>query len=173
MKLKYADRKGWKRVEKMSWKAYERKGLYFQGWVSELKIHKVREPLIVNYEDRSICIVEHGYKWVQYFPKGESYVITVMLNENKKVVQWYIDICYSHGVTANGVPWYKDLYLDIIIFPDDRRWVLLDEDELDEALQNGAITRKEYEYAWYVTYDLLRKVKSDGLYLMDHEDEIK
>jgi predicted RNA-binding protein associated with RNAse of E/G family len=172
LKLKYADRKSWKRIEKMSWKAYERKGLYFQGWVSELKIHSVKEPLRVKYEDRSICIVDKDYTWVQYFPKGESYVTTVMLDDHKEVVQWYIDICYSHGVTENGVPWHKDLYLDVIIFPD-RKWLLLDDDELEMALKTKTITAMEYDYAWYVTRDLLRKIKNNGLYLMENEPELK
>jgi predicted RNA-binding protein associated with RNAse of E/G family len=156
----------------MLWMAHERKGLYFQGWVSELNIHSVREPLQISYEDRSICIVDKGYTWIQYFPKGESYVVTVMLNDKKEIVQWYIDICHSHGVTENGVPWYKDLYLDIIIFPDGK-WTLVDEDELDGALRTGAINQRDYEYAWHVTHNLLRKLKSNGLYLMQHEDEVK
>jgi predicted RNA-binding protein associated with RNAse of E/G family len=95
-----------------------------------------------------------------------------MLNEKKEIVQWYLDICYCHGVTENGVPWYKDLYLDIIIFPD-HTWILVDEDELEGALQTGAITKREYDYAWFITGDLIKKLTTNRLYLMVNEDEIK
>ncbi|KAA0548155.1 DUF402 domain-containing protein [Bacillus sp. BGMRC 2118] len=171
MKMKYADRKDWKRITEKSWKSFLRKGYYFHGWVSILQISKVREPLTVNYHDQNVKLADAGYTWVQYFPKGESYTITVMLNESNEVVQWYIDICLNHGVTEKNVPWYRDLYLDIIIFPNNT-WFLVDEDELETALKLGIITKKEYDYAYYVAHNLLDRLKSQSLYLMENEPEL-
>jgi predicted RNA-binding protein associated with RNAse of E/G family len=56
--------------------------------------------------------------------------------------------CRGHGFDAEtGFPWYDDLYLDVVVLADGS-FHLLDEDELDEALQEGKITQDEYDIAW-------------------------
>lgn len=172
MKLKYANRKDWKRITEKSWRSFERKGYYFHGMVSIFEIHKVQESLTVNYFDRNVLLADNGYKWVQYFPKGESYTITVMINEKDEVIQWYIDVCHSHGVTEKNVPWYKDLYLDIIVFPDGT-WNLVDEEELHDALKLGIITKKDFDFAYHVANHLLTKLECHTLYLMEKEPELR
>jgi len=169
--LKYADRKDWKRITKKSWRSFDRRGYYFHGRVSIFEIHKVQEPLSVNYSGRNLTLADNGYTWVQYFPKGESYTITVMINDKEEVIQWYIDICHSHGLTENNVPWYKDLYLDIIVFPDGT-WNLVDEDELHCALKVGIITKKDFDFAYHIANNLLTKLASHSLYLMENEPEL-
>ncbi|WP_239454201.1 DUF402 domain-containing protein [Bacillus suaedaesalsae] len=169
--MKYADRKDWKRITEKSWRSFNRKGYYFHGWVSIFEIVKVKEPLTVNYNKRNLKLADEGYTWVQYFPKGESYTVTVMQNEEREVIQWYIDICLNHGVTEKDIPWYRDLYLDIIVFPNGT-WCLVDEDELDAALKLGIITKKEFDYAYHVANKLINKLESHSLYLMENEPEI-
>ena len=43
-------------------------------------------------------------------------------------------------------PRFEDLYLDVVAAGDTLE--ILDQDELEEALENGHITREEYERAW-------------------------
>jgi len=61
-------------------------------------------------------------------------------------VQWYIDICKTQGVTEQQVPWFDDLFLDIVVLPGGET-LLLDEDELEEALDEGQITERDAEMA--------------------------
>lgn len=51
----------------------------------------------------------------------------------------------------NGIPYIIDLYLDIV-FKSNGKWITLDEDELEEALNLGDITKEDYDLA-YKTYN--------------------
>lgn len=46
-----------------------------------------------------------------------------------------------------GVPWYDDLYLDIVVTPAGEV-ALLDDDESDQVLRDGCISRRDHEAAW-------------------------
>lgn len=54
----------------------------------------------------------------------------------------------------DGVPYFKDLYLDLIVYPDGR--ILVDDmDELEEALIQKDITQEQFDLA-VNTSDMLR-----------------
>ena len=65
-----------------------------------------------------------------------------MFDDKGQVVQWYIDICKTQGLTDQQVPWFDDLYLDVVVLPSGEVF-LLDEDELEEAFGDGAVTSKD------------------------------
>lgn len=56
-------------------------------------------------------------------------------------------ICARHGLDVAGIPWWDDLYLDIIV-PTTGPAVVLDADELAEAVQCGQVTVSEAALAW-------------------------
>jgi predicted RNA-binding protein associated with RNAse of E/G family len=64
------------------------------------------------------------------------------------------------GVDERGVPCYEDLYLDIVISPEGET-LLLDVDELDEALRLGEITQSQYDFAWHEASALLDALEAD------------
>ena len=70
-----------------------------------------------------------------------------MFNNNKEIVQWYFDITKQHGVDNRGIPFFDDLYLDVIVLPSSEI-LLLDEDELKEALDKKEIIKDEYDLAY-------------------------
>ena len=70
-----------------------------------------------------------------------------MFNNNKEIVQWYFDITKQHGVDNRGIPFFDDLYLDVIVLPSSEI-LLLDEDELKEALDKKEIIKDDYELAY-------------------------
>jgi predicted RNA-binding protein associated with RNAse of E/G family len=108
----------------------------------------VREPLWVELGTRRLCLADAGYSWLQHFPADEAhYALTTMFDARGQIVQWYFDICREHALDARGVPWFDDLYLDIVLAPPDGP-LLLDGDELADALRGGAITRAEHDLAW-------------------------
>ncbi|QHE53941.1 DUF402 domain-containing protein [Pontibacillus sp. HMF3514] len=169
MKVKYADRSHWNRVKERSFSVHHENSDSFQGAVAVLNIHKVRTRLVIPYEDRHICIADDGYVWVQHFPKGEYYTVTAMINDDGHVVQWYIDMINAYGETEDGIPWYEDLFLDVVALPNGDYYTL-DQDELDAALRAGDITREQYDLGLRthrkVTYllesgqfDILREAK--------------
>lgn len=69
-----------------------------------------------------------------------------MMNGKEEVVVWYIDMIAEQGIDADGIPYFYDLYLDLVIYPDGT--VLVDDrDELEEALKEGDISEKQYRLA--------------------------
>ena len=83
-----------------------------------------------------------------------------------QVVQWYIDICREHGVGKDNVPWLDDLYLDIVVWPS-RETLLLDDDDLMDALQHGDIAQADYDLAWREANRLTRQIERNEFALLD------
>lgn len=127
---------------------------------------QIREPLWIRAGDDSTCIVNTGYSWLQHFPLGEHFAITTMFDERAKIIQWYIDICLRQGVTENNIPWFDDLFLDVVFTPNgDVR--LLDADELDDAFNAGEISRSEYDLALGESERIMAQIKQGTFVFFD------
>jgi predicted RNA-binding protein associated with RNAse of E/G family len=158
MEHKTADRPNWKRVTERTFEVTHKEESGFKGKVTAIHLKKVSEPLHVHYEDREVCLAEKGYTWFQHFPEGKKYAITTVINEDCEIVQWYIDMIKEHGVNEEGIPWYLDLYLDLVILPDSETHVL-DDNELMEAYKKGDITEAEVNLAKDTANDILNLYK--------------
>jgi predicted RNA-binding protein associated with RNAse of E/G family len=170
MKRKHADRPGWSRIEKKSFGVKYIENNKFTGYIAKLKLEEVREPLWVTYCDEKVCIVDKNYTWIQYFPSDSHYVVTKMLDNHGQPVQWYIDICLDQGIDERGIPWFEDLYIDIVVLANKRIFVL-DKDELDEALKSGDISYPEYELALNERQKLMRQI-SEGSFTLIEDSEL-
>ena len=137
---KYADRTRWMRVTKRTFTVKEVESRAFKGYVTRLEILKVKKPLYVSEFGKRFAIADNGYTWLQHFPKGERYCLSTMFTAKGKVAQWYLDIAHKTGVSDEGIPWWDDLYLDIIIVPD-KGAQIVDEDDLEQALAKNKISK--------------------------------
>jgi predicted RNA-binding protein associated with RNAse of E/G family len=146
LKRKRADRPDWRRVVQRDFHVKRMKTPTFQGMVTWLWIHRVTSPLVKTMGGHRLVLADDGYLWTQHFPECEKYVLTTMWNGRGEIVQFYVDICLRHGTDSKGVPWYDDLYLDLVLLPSGE-WFVLDEDELDEAVQSGMVGREEADIA--------------------------
>jgi uncharacterized protein len=139
MKQKHANRPNWERIiEKRYFQEYICEDNY-EGYISYLFLDSVKEPLIAEYGTKKICILDNGFTWMMLFPSNQLYSVTVMINEQDKVVQWYFDIIHSLEITPAGVPYINDLYLDLIVLPNGEM-IVKDEDELNLAFKEGLIS---------------------------------
>jgi len=123
---------------------------FFSGYVALVKIINVTNPWIVSDNEETRCILDENYHWLEIYPDNKNYAITAMLNTENEVVEWYFDMTKFNGV-ENGIPYIMDLYLDIV-FKSNGKWITLDEDELEDALRLGDITKEDYDLA-YRTYN--------------------
>lgn len=147
MKRKHSDRADWLRLIKKKFTLKYIKNEEFDGYVSTIEVEKVREPLIKNMLGVEVCVVDDGYTWLQHVPVDKHYALTTMYNDRKEIVQWYFDITKQNGVDDKGIPYFDDLYLDVVVLPSSKI-LLLDEDELRAALDNGDITLEDYNLAY-------------------------
>lgn len=148
MKQRTAERLLWPRVTARRFVTHTFATAAFQGVATLLCIDAVREPLWVEWQGRRFCICDGGYTWLQHFPTNTHYAVTTMFDTQGQIIQCYIDICHRHWVDDNGVPWWEDLYLDLLVFPEGDCHIV-DADELDEALAAGVIDAHLHTLAWH------------------------
>ena len=137
---------GWSLVTERRFSACRIDSDNFRGWRSALYLAVVREPLWVEFRGEPCCVCDNGHLWVQYFPDGTHHTVTCMFDRDDALIQWYIDICAAWGVSDEGMPWFDDLYLDIVVTPEGGV-ELLDADELEWALASGDISLEDYQRA--------------------------
>ncbi|SFC14435.1 hypothetical protein SAMN04488168_102175 [Bacillus sp. 491mf] len=156
MKRKYGDGSSWRRLTE---KTYSVKDVQ-DGMLGILHIKQVKEPSYKEYSNRSICIANNGYTWVQYFINGKNFAITAMLDEKKELVQYYIDVAKAYKIDERGLPYFDDLYLDVVLLPSGDTYVL-DEDELEEAYTEDDISKEEYDLAWNTAEWIMKKIEEE------------
>lgn len=126
------------------------------GYVGSLSINEVPEPQIWKYNGEDLFVCDNNYQWLTIMPKNDYYCLTVMMNENREMQVCYIDMIDEQGYDEEGVPYFYDLYLDFVVYPNG---IVIEDDmdELQEALQKSDITQQQYEQA-LLTSEKLKKV---------------
>ena len=131
-------------------------GEHFNGSVCYLKMKDVEKPLFVN---DNICLLDNGYEWLKIYPDNEHYALTAMFDDNRNLIQWYFDIIKMSGLD-NNIPFVDDLYLDLVITPDGK-FIVLDEDELKDALDKKEITDEDFNLAYEYLEDTKNKFENN------------
>lgn len=133
-------------------------------YLNEFK--KVSKPFIL---DSGVCMLNTTHKWLEFYDYNSKIKLTAMYNENNEIVQWYFDIARKIG-KENGIPYEDDLYLDVILIPSGEV-ILLDEDEFKEAFERKEMTKQEYDEAYVITNDLMKKIKGKQKELKEFTDK--
>ena len=140
---------------------------YFSGYICYTKVRGIENPKFV-YE---LCILKDDYNWFQLYPDNENYVLTIMLDENKNIIQWYFDVSKYVGI-ENGVPYEDDLYLDMVITKEKNK-LILDEDELLDAYNNKKINKTDLDNAYDTLKYLEEKYYNDLDELISFTNKVK
>lgn len=82
-----------------------------------------------------------GYTWRTRWEVGKPYIINKYLDNNGELVGIYCDICRPVEKIENGLA-FDDLYLDVWQVSGSAP-IILDEDELTEAIKVGYISSEE------------------------------
>ena len=116
------------------------------GYIGFIHIREVSEVQVWKFNGQDIIVCDEGIKWLSILPEDDWYCITAMMNEEGEILLWYIDMIANQGIDADGMPYFDDLYLDLVVYPDGT--IIVDDmDELEEALAKGDITQKQFELA--------------------------
>lgn len=156
-KLSYDE---WKCIETKKLKGKQVNTDFFRGYVGILEIEKVTEKQIWRFNDEDIIVCDNGLKWLSVLPQNDFYCITAMMNENDDILLWYIDMIAKQGIDADSIPYFDDLYLDLVIYPNGTIKVD-DMDELEEALLRKDITEEQFNLAISTSNKLKNGLLSD------------
>ena len=144
----------------------------FDGHITLFRMNSVQEPLYVRDGGNMICIADSGYSWLHQIPRHGRHVITAMFDAAGEIVQYYIDICSGTGVGNDLVPWFDDLYLDVIVQPSGE-FELVDADDLQEALSAGVIDQASFDLAWEEASHLMELLKRGRLGQLSHANTFR
>lgn len=164
LKKRYLHRNDWSRITSRHYFQQWIEEPDFTGYVSLIEMHEVKAPLVTTQAGQELRIVDKDYSWLQQLPLNENFAVTTMFNDKGEVIQWYIDITNENGVDQ-GEPYMEDLFLDIIVLPT-REVIKKDEDEIEQALENGWISKAQYDLAYATFNQLLKQIKQGELELL-------
>lgn len=125
-------------------------------YLSIKKILNIEKPFIL---ENGLCLIDNNYYIVEVLPKNENYAMRVYFNEKKERLEYYFDISLKNGLDEETrIPYYDDLYTDITVVQ--KNIEVLDEEELEEALNMGKISKEEYNLANETRDKLLKSIKN-------------
>lgn len=119
----------------------------FTGNISLMNIFETDTRWEIKREDgKDVCILGNGYKWLGVYPDNETYAVTALYDDKNELVEFYFDMTKENGV-VDGKPYIVDIYLDLVITPENKK-IVLDEDELQEALNQNILGKEEFDLAY-------------------------
>ncbi len=121
--------------------------------VAKSRFEGMLTPLRVN----GVEVIKNGYTMVYFAFVGKNYDILKVYDTEGNFKGLYIDVlAYSkrEGDTLEML----DLFLDVFVFPEGEAF-LLDEDELEMALNYGLIDKETFDFAYSVAREILGKLK--------------
>ena len=137
----------------------------FKGDIHLNHFIEISEPFVL---DKGLCIQDTEYKWLEFYDYTAKYRLTAIYDGKNEIVEWYFDISREIG-KENGMPFEDDMYLDVVLTPGGDV-ILLDEDELKEALENGNITKEDFIEAYETANSLIKKIKGKSKELKKFTD---
>lgn len=170
MKRKLVDTSDWKRILEKRYKQTFIENENYKGYISILYIDKVKEPFIVTLDNKKYCLADEGYIWVKYVPEESNYAVLGIYDKDENLIEWYFDVIKGTGITDEGKLYFDDLYLDIVVYPTGEIQ-LLDEDELEEALNDGIITKEEYDLAYKETKRLMKEIEEGKNHIINNSEK--
>ena len=154
VKKKYISETYLRDVEEYDYKLVENKDN--NCYISIKKIKSIKLPFCTK---NSGCLIDNMYSIIEVVPLDENYCIRLFIDDNNKIILYYFDITLKNGFDNDfNSPYYDDLFLDVILKDD--QISILDEEELNEALENKCITVEEYNLAQRVKSELVNSLTS-------------
>lgn len=126
----------------------------FEGGIGKILFKNMEEPDILHTSKGDKILADNGYTWLELVPKDGNWVVTVMYRENGELFQLYFDITQKNVIFENGDACFYDMFLDVAV-DEKGKAEILDEDELEEALETGIINKEEFQMAKMVADEIV------------------
>ena len=124
------------------------------GEISLIHMDRVTAPLTASMGGRMLTVADDGYAWLQIAPEGNNWWLTAMFDSARRIVQYYFDVTARNVLLGSGDSYFLDMFLDVVLLPGGQVF-LLDQDELDDALQSGIISANEHQQAQSLAQQLM------------------
>ena len=129
------------------------------------EVKDLEQPYFIYINGELVKKMDKNYKIIEYTPLDESYNVRAHVNDKNEILEYYFDITYGKNKIIDGIPYYNDLFLDVVYYQEaatkSSTYIhLSDRNDLEEALEEGVIDKEQYDYAYQITDKLLKELKN-------------
>lgn len=117
--------------------------------------NEMKEP----WSEGVTIIAEPGYIWTTKWEAGKPYIITKFQDAKGNLIAIYCDVARPVREIEGGFT-FVDLYLDVWQL-NGQKPIVLDKDELEDALNAGYITKDEAENTTEIAKDLIANLNNN------------
>lgn len=117
-------------------------------------------PLHLKYHTEELF--EEMLKRVEEVERGEK----LIENAAASTTYWLYD---DETNTLDGIPYEDDMYLDVVVTPSGDI-ILLDEDEFKDAYDRKEMTKAEFDEAYKIANELMKKLNENKDQLKEYTD---
>lgn len=118
----------------------------FKGWVSINYLTDGETRFWEYAKSGKIPVCGKGMTWLTLIPDDRKRCIGAYITPDHRVSVWYVDVIEETGIDEDGIVYYIDKYLDVILTPQGDV-IVQDRDELDAAHESGELSDFQYEEA--------------------------
>ena len=127
-------------------------------YISVKKLVHLTEPFYLP--NTNILGMANGFYVMEIISKDENYALRIFFDDKKEVIEYYFDIIKESGIDPESkIPYFYDLYIDVVMTSNNKPYVV-DENELEEALNNKDITKEEYDLAISIKDKILKEIEN-------------
>lgn len=160
VKTKTLNRSEWYNNTERDFKFKIFKDELFDGVLGLITFTDLKTPEMVTNSKGDLCIGDNGYRWLELVPRNKNWVLTSMINNDNELFQLYFDISKDNTISNDGNVTFKDVFLDVVVAGDDDP-VIIDGDELSEALATNVVTKEEYDLYYKTANEIVDFIKNN------------
>ena len=162
MRQKFIDKIYMKEVLEKDWHLEFDKEI--NSYIALKHIKKMSKQISAYYNGKKYIGLADGYSILEYVPLDRGYNCRVFFDKQNRPLCVYFDINNGTGI-ENNIPWYDDLYLDVIMecpaVTESGYFIRLDDqDEFKVAKKEGLISEETYKKGYSIADTLMLELKS-------------
>ncbi len=128
------------------------------------EIKEVTSPYSMYINGELVKKIDKNYTLLEYTPLNENYNVRAHIDDQLNILEYYFDITDGNMI-EEGIPYYDDLYLDVVFYQEcatkSSTYINLeDRNDLSNALKNGEIDQKKYDFAFEIADKLMKELKN-------------
>ena len=132
-------------------------------YITLKEVKAVEQPYSVYINGERVKKLDKDFTIIEYTPLDKKYNVRIHVNDKKEILEYYFDIIAENKI-KDGIPFYNDLYLDVVYFQpaatkEGTYIQLVDCNELEEALKENIIDKEQFDMAYIEAEKLMIELK--------------
>ena len=132
-------------------------------YITLKEVKAVEQPYSIYINGERVKKLDKDFTIIEYTPLDKKYNVRIHVNDKKEILEYYFDIIAENKI-KDGIPFYNDLYLDVVYFQpaatkEGTYIQLVDCNELEEALKENIIDKEQFDMAYIEAEKLMKELK--------------